>query len=120
MKKILPVILVLLGVSAVSGTLAASSLHHRPSYRIRVERELQTMSQHLQELRTRTVGDDLRPRYEQSLATLRQKYAAAQVAFEHWKQAGEAEKVKQRKAVDSALVDMRKFYTKVLNHYRRT
>jgi hypothetical protein len=96
----------------------SSSSHRRTSYPARVEQELRVMQSRMRALQKKPVSDDLKERIDQSMQTLQSKYEAARVAFHHWQAASESEKPARRKAVDAALVDMRKFYTKVLNRFR--
>jgi hypothetical protein len=98
--------------------MADSVAHRRPSYPVRVEQELEAMQAHMRDLQKKPVSGDLKERIDQSMQTLRSKYETARVAFRHWQAAPEAEKPAKRKAVDAALVDMRKFYTKVQNRFR--
>ena len=96
----------------------AARLLHRSPYRARVEQELQIMAQHIGQLERRPVRHDLQPTIHTSIATLREKYASARRAFRGWQTSSTAQKEAQRKNLDSALVSMRKFYTKVLNRFR--
>jgi len=76
------------------------------------------MAAKMRRLEKRPVRGDLRPRIHEGLQTLRGKYESARIAFRNWRRAPAAQKPARRKDVDAALVDLQKFYTKVVNRFR--